>query len=209
MKNEIIVFTYSNINAFLVSGQGGSILIDTGTEKHKDSIHNACRNKHVKLILLTHGHFDHCQNAAYFADAFQCPVGIGAQDVELLEQGIWKKVHGKGVWGTIYASAANYNITHKDINCMKPDVILKPGMSLEEYGVNGSVIALPGHTKGSVGVLLASGEFFVGDAMQSIGKPACTWCYEDYESAVLSVRRIQELNASRIYYGHGKDTGHV
>ncbi len=206
MKNGITAFIRSDGNAFLVSGQAGSILIDTGTEKNRDNIKKACMDKNVKLILLTHGHFDHCQNAAYLADAFQCPVGIGAEDAELLEQGIQRRVCGKGIWGTVYAAAANYNITHKNMNCIRPDVILKPDMSLTEYGVDGSVIALPGHTKGSVGVLLASGELFAGDAMQSIGRPARTWCFEDYEKAVLSVRRIQELNVSRIYYGHGKDT---
>lgn len=44
-------------------------------------------------------------------------------------------------------------------------------MSLLEYGVDGSVIALPGHTKGSTGIALSTGELFVGDAMQNINSP--------------------------------------
>ena len=204
MTNQITTLSYGSANAYLVRGRTGSVLIDTGTEKYRESILRVCRNQSVKLIVLTHGHFDHCQNAAYLAEALGCPVGIGGADIALLEQGAKRKVHGRGAWGRIYAAAANWNIAHKKMTYLKPDIILQPDMSLTEYGVDGRVIALPGHTAGSVGVLLDAGQLFAGDAMQNIGKPARTWCYEDYESAASSVRRIREIKASCIYYGHGK-----
>ena len=34
----------------------------------------------------------------------------------------------------------------------KPDIFLKDGDSLSGYGVNASIIALPGHTDGSIGI---------------------------------------------------------
>ncbi len=204
MDNQITILSYGSANAYLVSGRTGSILIDTGTEQYRDKILEGCRKQSVKLIVLTHGHFDHCQNAAYLAEALGCPVGIGEADAALLEQGVKRKVYGRGIWGGIYAAASNWNIVHKKMTYLKPEVILQPDMPLSGYGVDGRVIALPGHTAGHVGVLLDSGYLFAGDAMQNIGKPALTWCCEDYESAVASVRRIEALGAAGIYYGHGK-----
>ncbi|HOO49457.1 MAG TPA: hypothetical protein PK465_06420 [Saccharofermentans sp.] len=77
-------------------------------------------------------------------------------------------------------------------------------MSLLEYGVDGSVIALPGHTKGSTGIALSTGELFVGDAMQNINSPTTTWCYEDYAQALESAKLIRSMNAKKVYFGHGR-----
>lgn len=209
MSETITTLSHGGANAYLVRGHGGSILVDTLTEPYRDAVLDACRDQDVKLIFLTHGHFDHCQNAACLAEAFGCPVGIGEADVPLLAQGAKRRVGGRGWWGTVYAAAANHNITHKNIPPVKPEVILRPDMSLREYGVEGRVAALPGHTAGSVGLLLDVGGFFVGDAMQSIGGASCAWCYEDRERALQSVRRIRGSRAQRLYYGHGKSTGNA
>lgn len=50
----------------------------------------------MKLVILTHGHFDHCQNASYLAKKLNCLVGIGREDVVLLENNEKRKVFGKG-----------------------------------------------------------------------------------------------------------------
>lgn len=206
MTNEIEKLSCGQANAYLVKGTEGSILIDTGTGKYRDKIVYACREVSVKLIVLTHGHFDHCQNAAYLSQKLGCPVGIGKEDASLIYEGEKRKVYGKGAWGHIYAWAANWNIWHEKFLYIKPEVILEDGMSLTGYGVDGKVIALPGHTKGSVGVLLETGELFVGDAMQNIVSPTSTWCYEDGKSAERSTKNIQMMKVKRIYYGHGRES---
>lgn len=206
MTNEIKKLSCGQANVYLVSGINGSILIDTGTEKYREKIVHACKGTTVKLIVLTHGHFDHCQNAAYLAEKLGCPVGIGKEDMPLLTEGEKRKVYGKGVWGHIYAQASNWNIWHKKLPPVKPDVILEDGMALTEYGIDGKIVALPGHTAGSTGVLLKTGELFAGDAMQNIVSPASTWCYEDCESAERSTKTVQMIKAKVIYYGHGRES---
>lgn len=45
----------------------------------------------------------------------------------------------------------------------KPDIVMDTEeFSLWEYGIDGRVLHTPGHTKGSVSVLLESGELFAG-----------------------------------------------
>lgn len=193
-------------NVYLICGKKSSILIDTGTNKYREKIARACQEASVKLIVLTHGHFDHCQNAAYLAQKLNCPVGIGKEDAALLYEGAKRKVYGKGIWGKLYAQASNWNIWHKSLPSARPDVILEDGMSLAGFGVEGEIVALPGHTAGSVGVLLKTGEFFVGDAMQNMGRPASAWCYEDYENMERSAEKIQMMKVKKIYYGHGGES---
>ena len=97
-----------------------------------------------------------------------CFVGIGREDVLLLEKNEKRKLFGKGLWGSFYARASNCNIWKNNVESVSPNIILDAGMSLLEYGVDGNVIRLQGHTKGSIGIALTSGELFVGDAMQNI-----------------------------------------
>jgi glyoxylase-like metal-dependent hydrolase (beta-lactamase superfamily II) len=158
----------------------------------------------VRLILLTHGHFDHCQSAAYLTRRLKCSIGIAGEDAALLERNEKRKVYGKGIWGRFYADASNRNIEQNEIEAVTPDVILEDGMSLGEYGVDAKTVKLPGHTAGSVGVLCDTGELFVGDAMQNILFPSAAWCYEDYEKAKESAAIVRSMNAGKIFFGHGR-----
>ena len=145
---EIITITCGNANAYLLHSPEGGILIDTGTERYRDKVLNACHGRDVKL--------------------------------------------------------SNRVITSQRIPPVTPSVILTDGMSLRGYGMQGKALVMPGHTAGSVGVLLDTGELFVGDAMQNIGAPACAWCYEDREEAQRSVEVIRGIKAKAIYFGHGR-----
>ena len=138
------------------------------------------------------------------AKKLNCLVGIGRGDVLLLEKNEKRKVFGKGIWGRFYAWASNHNIQRNSIENVTPDIILDDGMSLLKYGVDGSVIRLMGHTKGSMGIVLKSGELFVGDAMQNIIFPATTWCFEDYEQVQESVKLIKSINVKKVFFGHGR-----
>lgn len=204
MKIETIPCGQSNV--YLLRGDSTAVLIDTGTAKYKEKVLNCCRSANVKLLILTHGHFDHCQNAAYLARELNCSVGIAKEDVPQLESHQKRKVFGKGIWGNFYAYASNRNIRTNEIEAMTPDVILEDGMPLSQYGIDGKVIKLAGHTKGSIGVQLATGELFVGDAMQNILFPAAAWCYEDYEQSRESAALIRNMSSRAIFYGHGKET---
>ena len=202
MKTERIACGMAN--AYLLHGDGGSILIDTGAEKYREKVAKASQNAGVRLILLTHGHFDHCQSAAYLTRRLKCSIGIAGEDAALLERNEKRKVYGKGIWGRFYADASNRNIEQNEIEAVTPDVILEDGMSLGEYGVDAKTVKLPGHTAGSVGVLCDTGELFVGDAMQNILFPSAAWCYEDYEKAKESAAIVRSMNAGKIFFGHGR-----
>jgi len=69
------------------------------------------------------------------------------------------------------------------------------------------VIPVPGHTPGSIAILLDSGEAIVGDiAMRMIGRskkpgrPILAW---DLALNEESVRRLAALNPRLVYSGHG------
>jgi hydroxyacylglutathione hydrolase len=46
---------------------------------------------------------------------------------------------------------------------VEPEILVDEEMDLLEFGVNGRIVHTPGHTSGSISLLLDSGEAFVGD----------------------------------------------
>ena len=47
-----------------------------------------------------------------------------------------------------------------------PDLVFREGIDLAAYGIRGRVVTTPGHTPGSVSVVLASGEAIIGDVLR-------------------------------------------
>lgn len=201
MPTQVVPLPASGGHAYLLRGEGGSVLVDTGTQKLAEHTLAACHHMGLKLILLTHGHFDHCQNAAYFAKELHCPVAISPLDAPLLK-GEKRTVSGEGLWGKAFAWASNRNIQKQPIPEAVLTVFLEDGMSLAPYGIDGKVVALPGHTAGSMGVFLDNRELLAGDAMSGLWGPGPAWCWEDKALMEASLEKIRGLRAKRIYTGH-------
>jgi glyoxylase-like metal-dependent hydrolase (beta-lactamase superfamily II) len=81
------------------------------------------------------------------------------------------------------------------------------GLSLSDYGIPGRVLHTPGHSAGSVSILLDSGEAFVGDlAMNKFPlrlSPGLPIFAEDQEAVVRSWSMLLEQGATTVYPAHG------
>lgn len=201
---EIIAIPCGNVNAYLIAESHGAVLVDTGMERYRSKILNICKNHAVKLIILTHGHIDHVQNAAYLAKKLGCPVGISKEDMELLQNNHLQKMNAKGILGNLLRIISEKSIDKNPIPDITISVILSEGMSLKEFGIDGKVMALPGHTKGSVGIDVEEKFLFVGDALMNMIYPTTSMIYENEEKMLESVKRITSLGKRNIYFGHGK-----
>ena len=87
-------------------------------------------------------------------------------------------------------------------------VVEDDGLSLKDYGISGRIVYTPGHTMGSVSVLLDSGEAFVGDLAMNkfplrLG-PGLPIVAENSEKVKESWRKLLELGATTVYPAHGK-----
>ena len=62
--SEIHRIKCGNGNCYIVENGTDGVLVDTGKKEFVNQIIEKCKVYHVKLILLTHAHFDHAENAA-------------------------------------------------------------------------------------------------------------------------------------------------
>jgi len=199
----------SYANCYLLSGEGGAILIDSCNYKDGPKILKRIRDKNVKLILLTHGHFDHVASAKYLSKRLNVPIAMSEKDLPIIGKGEASILHGTTALGKVFSFFSKPVLKRAAYSVFEPDVLLTEGQDLSEYGVKAHIIELPGHTKGSVGVLTDDGSIIVGDAMFNILRPTVARIFEDEETMRRSVAKIKDSGAKTIYFGHGKPISNV
>ena len=70
-------------NCYLVTNGSSAMLVDTASGEVYDQVLAECSKYDMKLIVLTHVHFDHAENAAKLAEHFDIPVAFHPADEEL------------------------------------------------------------------------------------------------------------------------------
>jgi glyoxylase-like metal-dependent hydrolase (beta-lactamase superfamily II) len=84
-----------------------------------------------------------------------------------------------------------------------PDLELTEEFDLAAYGLAAAVISLPGHSRGSIGILTSDGDLFVGDLLENTKQPVLNSIMDDHVAAQASVEKLKSLNVKIIYPGHG------
>ena len=89
-------------------------------------------------------------------------------------------------------------------NRFEPDVYVKDGDDLSEYGLQARVLSIPGHSAGSIGLLTAEGDLFCGDLLENAGKPATNSIMDDPAACASSLEKLRALEIETVYPGHGQ-----
>ena len=163
----------------------------------------------VKLIILTHGHWDHIGSARDIAKLTGARLAMHEREAPWLENAIAPMPPGATAWGRILVGILSVYMPFVRIPACSVDLKLgNEGLSLAVYGIPGKVLHTPGHSAGSVSVLLDSGEAFVGDlAMNGFPlrlTPGFPIFAEDMATLRESWRLLLAQGARMIYPAHGK-----
>ncbi|MGB7444324.1 MAG: MBL fold metallo-hydrolase [Coleofasciculaceae cyanobacterium] len=195
-----------SVNCYLVRTEEGYILIDTGMPNQRSAIaqeleHVGCQSENLKLIILTHGDIDHCGNAAYLRQKFDTRIAMHYEDSGMVELGdmFWNRKSPNPLIRILFGLFFSLNKSDR----FKADLYIEDGYSLSNYGFNAEVVYIPGHSKGSIGILTAAGDLFCGDLMENRKKPQLS-IIDDAAAANASIEKLKSLGINTVYPGHGK-----
>lgn len=193
-------------NCYLVSEGKNAILIDTASSRNLDAVIKECDKYNMKLIVLTHVHFDHAENAAFLSKRYNIPVAFHKMDEELFESFDKQPLKPYGIVGRIVLSLSLKVLTNTRLERPEKLVYVIDGDDLSAYGINAKIIELPGHTLGSIGIDVEGTHMFVGDALDNWVRPGIGHLYYDRDEIMRSANKIRNLGDRTVYYGHGDST---
>lgn len=201
LTNELTLLRLDRFQAYLWDDGGSRTLIDTGPPGFGAAIADCAPG--VDRIVVTHGHIDHYGSAAELRERSGAPVVAGGADAAAIrgEKAIappdlldWERP----LWDEVSAGLQQIEFPATPV-----DVELRGGEVLD-FGGGAEVIAIPGHTEGSVAVWLPHhGVLFAGDTVANAGQLMLGVFNQDRARTIASLRTLADLDADTVCVGHG------
>jgi glyoxylase-like metal-dependent hydrolase (beta-lactamase superfamily II) len=205
--NLPLPFRMGSVNCYLIETDAGYILIDTGGSNNRKELVRelesaGCRPGHLKLILLTHGDFDHSGNAAFLRDTLGGEIAIHNDDSGMVEHGdmFVNRKKPNILIGMMLPLISGFGKSER----FAPDLLVEDGDDLSEYRLDARVIPIPGHSKGSIGILTAGAILFCGDLLVNTDEPVINPLTDDLAAANASIQKLENINIGTVYPGHGE-----
>lgn len=166
MPVECLRLTTSQV--YLVHGPR-PILVDVGLARDEPRVSAWLARKQIApqdlgAIILTHGHADHAGAIAALAQRSGAPVVIGSDDVSTVRSGGEGGPRAPTGLRSVLASIGLMQ-AYPPLPSEVPVIPVETELGLGELGGVGSVIPVPGHTPGSIAVVLDSGDAIAGDVL--------------------------------------------
>lgn len=199
------------VNAYLLKATDGFVLVDTGLPNNWDALNEqlaaaGCLPDRLKLVVITHGDLDHTGGCLNLREKYGAKIAIHHDDAEMVEKGVVLKREITNPIFKMMMKLRKHRMRGRmpQVATFEPDIILSDGQSLEEYGVDAKVLHLPGHTPGSIAILMSDGDIIVGDTLSNMFKPGVSPFIADRDQLARSVKALKEMDLKTIYPGHGK-----
>jgi glyoxylase-like metal-dependent hydrolase (beta-lactamase superfamily II) len=196
-------------NAFLISNGVNNILVDCGSKRYRKQLVWSLAKLgigHINALILTHSHFDHAGNSHYIQNRFGTSVFIHRNEADRLKWGITPIPGGTTIltrflvryFGKFAAPMMAYQPCQANLT-------ISDKYRLESFGFNGYILHTPGHSIGSVSIIIDDEIVLAGDAIFGIKPDSVFPPYaEDVTLLIKSWKILIDTGAILFMPSHGR-----
>jgi len=172
--HRVIRILSGRSNVFLLTNGKKNILIDTSSQCQWNKLEKNLTYlniKHIDCLILTHSHFDHAGNAHKIREKYNASVIIHRDESHYLKTSGFVIPKGTNLFSDALVYLLANKLTPKPR--YKPcqyDITVDTRFDLNDFGFNAYILHTPGHSPGSVSVIINDEIAVVGDAMFGIFK---------------------------------------
>ena len=183
---------YTTTNTYLIDGEHGTLLLDTGWAGTfpafcKELGEKGRRLQEIDYVMVTHFHPDHMGIAEEIAEHGPMIVAVDLQLPYLHRADEVLARSGRGRF---------LPIVDEKVRVIS---LAESRGFLRELGLEGEILHTPGHSEDSISLWLDEGALFVGDL-----NPLYELAMHEGTEIGESWNRLLALGPKRVYYGHAK-----
>lgn len=196
-------------NCYLVDKKDVTILIDTGQKsksgKLKSSLYRFLGDRNLDYVILTHAHYDHAENALMLKKLYSPKILVHKNEAGFLENGFMKLPKGTNVTANFISASGNkFASWIGKYDAITPDIKVTENYKLENTeGIE--IIHTPGHTLGSISIIVDNEIALVGDTLFGIFPNSVLPPFADDKIELYkSWNKLMETSCKIFLPAHGK-----
>ncbi len=209
LRNDIAIYKVlsGTGNSFLVKTGSIILLIDTGSKYFRKrlvrNIRKVIGNAKIDFLILTHTHFDHCQNAAFLKKEFGCKIVAGKNEEIYTKLGYTPIPNGTNILtkalSKIGSRIGSKWFGYESFEC---DIVIDNDLQLANRIV---ITPTAGHSKGSISVIINNNVAVVGDNLFSIFPNSVFPPFaDDTKEMIHSWGKLVQTGCAIFLPGHGE-----
>jgi hydroxyacylglutathione hydrolase len=197
-------------NSYLICTTRENILVDSGKKNKRSLLLENLKKLHVDKVdwlILTHTHFDHCENARFLQNKFNCKIVVSDKGYPMAERGYAIHPRGTNPFTKIISQLGNlFFLRLSHYQRFIPDHTYDEFFSFSIPEINIDLLATPGHSDDSISVIVYNEIALVGDAMFGIFKNSIFPPFaDDPAEMVESWAKLLDSNCHTFLPGHGSE----
>jgi glyoxylase-like metal-dependent hydrolase (beta-lactamase superfamily II) len=197
-------------NAYLIQTGNTCYLVDTGRsnalERLQAGMDEMKGSRKLSTLILTHTHYDHCQNAAAIQATEKCRIIASAHAKNSMRNGYTQLPSGTNFFTDLFVRMGRRTGWQRfRYEPFQADILINEELNIDASETKIRIIETPGHSADSISVIIDNDIAIVGDAMFGISRRSVMPPFADNPPLMVkSWRKLLDTGCNKFLPGHGR-----